>query len=349
MTLDDSILQVAKTWIENQSNLKKTAQKIRNSQIKSQEFIEGNLIHKINSIKVNGTFCAIDGSIACEEFHGPDVALSRSMCSCFQYEDSELKSTNYFPNIRPHLQIDAHSSFGQFEKMRFITLIRLKSELQCAINSVEKFHPNFLLLDGSIAPLTDDKPPADSALLPLYNQLIEIYKTLYSLCQKNNCALIGITKDSRAQRLTEILKSTDSNLKESLNCYDTVFLDHLLEKGERTTALRYSSSPQKNPVFKDLGEFSQKIHAFYLKPVKNDRPLRVEFLSDSNSFSDIASIISNLSALNSNYAYPAILIDVDLRVALEPNEVEGALQTLFIKIGYKQPILKLRRNNRPFR
>lgn len=350
MSLDDSILDVARSWIARQSKLSEVATKVRELNIHSQDFLEGNLIQKINSHKTNGLFCAIDGGIVCEEFHGLDVAISRSNASCFSYEDSKLVKAQYYPKSRPDFEICAHSSLGQFEKMRFISLTRLKSELQCAINSLEEFSPNYLLLDGSIAPLMDDKPPEDSKLAPLYHELISIYKTLYSLCAQKNCALIGVTKDSRAKRLTDIISVCVPSHSESLStCHDTVFLDHLLKKGERTTAFRYSGSPQKNPIFKDLGEFSQKILAFYLKPVEYDRPLRVEFLSNDLSFSQIADAISDLSAINPNYAYPAVLIEADLRAAIEPREVEQTFEHLASKIGHKQPILKLRRNSRPFR
>lgn len=350
MALDDSLLKVARSWLENQSRLKAVASQMRNSCPQSPEFLEGSLIQKINPAKIEGDFCAIDGGIVCEEFHGLDVAIFRSVSACFSYQNSCLSKAQYFPSSRPPLDISAHSALGQFEKMRFISLTRLKSELACAISSLERFSPNFLILDGSIAPLIDDKPPSDSELAPLYEDLISIYKNLYSSCAKKNCSLLGITKDSRGRRLCDILCACQPSASSALSsCHDTVFLDHLLSKGERTSAFRYSGAPQKNPVFKDLGDFSQKILAFYLKPSEHDRPLRVEFLSSAHSFSQIADSISALSAINPNYAYPAVLIEADLRAALEPNEVESQMQSIASKIGSKSPIQKLRRNSRPFR
>jgi len=350
MALDDSLLKVARSWLENQSKLTTIASNMRNSLPKSHEFLEGELIQKMNPTRVSGSFCAIDGGIACEEFHGLDVAAFRSVSACFTYENSKLVKTAYFPSSHPPLEISAHSALGQFEKMRFLSLVRLESELECALNSLNKFSPDFLILDGSIAPLIDDKPPSDSELVSLYDNLISIYKNLYSSCEQKNCSLLGITKDSRGRRFSDILCVADSSSSSVLSaCHDTVFLDHLLQKGERTTAFRYSGSPHKNPVFKDLGEYSQKILTFYLKPVEHDRPLRVEFLSNHHSFSQIADSISALSAINPSYAYPAVLIEADLRAALEPNEVESQIQTLVSKVGGKNPILKLRRNSRPFR
>ena len=343
-------MDVARAWLEKQSKLQKTAKDVRGSNLKSQDFLEGDLIRVINPKGCDCSFCAIDGGIVCEEFHGLDVAISRSVAACFTYSGSKLTEAKYHPKSRPDFEISAHSALGQFEKMRFISLTRLKSELQCAINSLKEFSPDFLLLDGSIAPLMDDKPPSDSQLASSYDELISIYKSLYSLCAQKNCTLIGITKDSRGRRLVDILAKANPQLKEPLStCHDTVFLDHLLEKNQRTSAFRYSGSPEKNQIFRDLGEYSSKIMCFYLKPVEYDRPLRVEFLSSSRSFDQIADTISNLSALNPNYAYPAVLIEADLRAAIEPNEIEQTIESLAVKIGGKRPILKLRRNNRPFR
>jgi len=360
--INNSILDVARCWIENQSKLQSFANKIRNSQIKNKDFLEEKLIQKINACAVDGSFCAVDGSIACEELHGLDVALYRSVATCFVYENSNLKSVKYFPNTHPPLEVRANSLSSQFEKMRFISLVRLKSELDCALNSVQKFSANYLLLDGSIAPLMDDKPANDSILTPIYEELIEVYKNLYSTCISKNCTLIGITKDSRSSKFYDLISDSleqntqnreqnksSEHLAPLKTCSDTVFLDHLLEKNERTCAFRSSNTGQKNQVFNDLGDFSSNIVSFYIKPVEHDRPLRVEFLSSSQSFSQIANLLCILCSLNEHYAYPAILIEADLRVALDPNEVDQALNDLSSRIGLKQPILKLRRNNRPFR
>ncbi|MFH0927504.1 MAG: DNA double-strand break repair nuclease NurA [Candidatus Micrarchaeota archaeon] len=350
MPIDDSIVKLARSWLEAQSKLAQAAQDIKKALPQSREFLETPLIQKMSPQSPSGSFCAIDGGIACEEFHGLDVAAVRSVASCFSYENQKLSSCKYFPSSRPPLEISAISAAGQYEKMRFLSLTRLKSELECAIGSLEKFSPSYLLLDGSIAPLMEDKPPQDSQLTPLYDELILLYTNLYAQCSKKHCTLAGITKDSRARRLVEIICDSSPQAQSPLSsCLDTVFLDHLLCEGERTCAFRYSASPAKNPVLKDLGDHSQNIMAFYIKPMEHDRPLRIEFLSNGQQFSQIADTLSSISSINRNYAYPAILIEADLRAALEQNEVEAQMETLASHIGKKRPLLKLRRNTRPFR
>ena len=131
---------------------------------------------------------------------------------------------------------------------------------------------------------------------------------------------------------------------------DTLFLDYMLKQKERTFSFRYSASPAKNQVLKDLGDWASKILSFYIKPVEGDRPLRVEFLSNSGaSYDEVASIVCGLCSLNKNYAYPAVLIEADLRAAISPQEAEHEISFLRSRLGKDNPLMPLRRNSRPFR
>jgi hypothetical protein len=158
-----------------------------------------------------------------------------------------------------------------------------------------------------------------------------------------------VIKDSRSKRFIEIVSKRFQGEPGFLHTSDTNFLHFLLEAGERTCAFPYSSSPAKHQVLKDLGKWAEKILSFYLKPVEGDRPLRVEFLSGQKPFSEIAQLIYSISCLNKSYAYPAVLIEADLRAALGSEELERAYASLFAKIGRTSAILRLRRNSRPFR
>ena len=82
-------------------------------------------------------------------------------------------------------------------------------------------------------------------------------------------------------------------------------------------------------------------------PVAGDRPLRVEFLEGEKKYGEIIGVIASLSKINRNYAYPAVLIDADLRAAMDPLELERAKRSLSLFAGPE--LLQLRRNSRPFR
>ena len=89
--------------------------------------------------------------------------------------------------------------------------------------------------------------------------------------------------------------------------------------------------------------------ATYLKAAPDDRPIRLEFL-DASHAGEASKAICGLCKGNRRYAYPAILIEADLRAALDPRELEVAYAQLCSKVGMDAVSLrKLRRNDRPFR
>ena len=49
-------------------------------------------------------------------------------------------------------------------------MVRLRSELRCAIECVAKYEPDALLMDGSLLPLPNDRPPQGSELGPLFEK-----------------------------------------------------------------------------------------------------------------------------------------------------------------------------------
>jgi hypothetical protein len=184
---------------------------------------------------------------------------------------------------------------------------------------------------------------------PLYEEVLAAYQSLYESAWKANTTLLGVIKDSRSRRFIDIVQKHSQHEQGFMHTSDTNFLYFMLEPGERTCAFPYSSSSSKHPVLRDLGQWSGKILSFYLKPVKDDRPLRVEFLSGQRTFSEIASAVHSLSCTHKAYAYPAVLIEADLRAAMPPDEFERAYGALFSRLGRRMSLLRLRRNERPFR
>lgn len=351
MQLRESVLDIARNYMQKEKEHRELAQRLRFNlgKVQYKDALEPNLIYKISKKDASTSFAAIDGGIACEEFHGLDIIISRSLAAKFEYKEGKLCAHQYYPSHRPEFGINAKSGLEQFDKLRYISLIRLRSELECAIGCLKKWDLGYLILDGSIAPLLADKPPSDSQMNEDYMQIVGLYQKLYSLCAEKNTYLIGISKDSRGKRFIDMLADIAGEAAPSFaNTTDTVFLDHLLQEGERTFAFKYSSAPTKNPVLSDLGQWASKINTFYIKPIAGDRPLRVEFLSNSGTFDDIASTIAGICSFHPHYAYPAVLIEADLRAAIDPNEVVHTIADLRMRLG-QRGAMPLRRNSRPFR
>ncbi len=323
-----------------ESALEEKASQLRASGHAFQDALENGLALPISEIKVNGTVAAVDGGLLAQEMHGTDLVIARAVAAVFEYSDSGLVSHEYLPNAFPEADYEIKIGLDEREAMAFRSLFRLRKEVECAIEVLEKKNPEYLMIDGSLLPLTADKPPDDSDIAYDYQNVVRLYKKLYESAKTKNCTLLGVIKDSRSKRFVDIAKTAIG-----LHSSDSVFLNHLLKEGERTFAFKYASDVKRHPITRDFGADAEKISAMYLKPVEGDRPLRVELIG--SDFIGIASLVYSLSKINRTYAYPAILIEADLRAALDPLELERAQKSLAMHTGLG--ILPLRRNSRPFR
>jgi hypothetical protein len=255
----------------------------------------------------------------------------RSVGVNFTYSDSALKSFAYHPAKTPQPSFELRNSLDDHEAMLFRSLVRLRSELGCAISTIERFSPQLMLMDGSLLPLPSDRPDDQSGLSSLYLEVIGLYGRLFSISREKGCMLCGVIKDSRARKLSAEL---------GLPCSDTLLCGYLLKEGERTKAMPYHSE-KKGP--KELLSLGEKVQVFYLKASEHDLPLRIEaFDCDVGK---AASLICSLSSISENFAYPAILVEADMCAALDPKELEPIEDSLARLSGLRQ----LRRNSRPFR
>ncbi len=323
-----------------ESTLREKAGQLRCSNHVFRDALEKDLVLPISETKVNGLIAAIDGGLLAQEMHGTDLVIARAVAAVFEYNGSSLSSHEYLPNAFPEADYEIKIGLDEREVMAFRSLFRLKKEIECAIDVLGAKSPKYLMLDGSLLPLTADKPPDDSDIAYDYQNVVRLYKKLFAIAKEKDCTLLGVIKDSRSKRFVDIAKAAID-----VHSSDSVFLNHLLKEGERTFAFRYTSDVKRHPITRDFGNDAESINAMYLKPVDGDRPLRVEFIS--SNFSEVASLIYSLSKINRTYAYPAILIEADLRAALDPLELERAQKSLAMHTG--MGILPLRRNSRPFR
>ena len=348
--MPDRLAEIAEQIASTERAREELASRLRfnSGKIEYAETLERELVHKVPVVQVDGTIAAVDGGIAGEELHGFNFLLMRAVGALFTYQKSKTVSYSYFPSSLPPMQYDVRSGLDSHDVMLHSSLFRLRGELSLAAALVQKHAPSYLMMDGSIAPLLSDKPAEDSEMRPLYEEVLAAYQSLYESSWKANTTLLGVIKDSRSRRFIEIVQKHAENEPGFAHTSDTNFLYFMLESGERTCAFPYSSS-SSHPVLKDLGQWSEKILSFYLKPVKDDRPLRVEFLSGQRTFSEIASLVHSLSCQHKAYAYPAILIEADLRAAMPADEFERAYGSLFSRLGRSASLMRLRRNERPFR
>ena len=348
--MHEKLAEILKNVERLDGERKRVAESLRAEKFETNEAYERNLVMPLTQREVNAKVVAVDGGLLAQEFHGFDLVVARAVGVLFEYEKGKLGKHAYHPCAFPEVEMDVLNALDTHEVNWHKSLFRLKKELEIATESVEKFEPDYLMLDGSVAPLVSDRPDDTSEVRGLYDQVIGRYKKLYETCEKKKCSLVGVIKDSRGKRFIEIIGKKFGQGEEGLaKSTDTTFLQFFLREGERTFAFPYGSDAKRHQVLKDLGEWGAKVGAFYLRPVEGDRPIRVEFVPNGRSYTEIADLVYSLSTINRTYAYPAVLIEADLRAALERIELERTVRDMFMRVGRTGSAMKLRRDSRPFR
>jgi hypothetical protein len=185
-----------------------------------------------------------------------------------------------------------------------------------------------------------------------FDLMLSKVQELYEISAKKKCALIGCVEDSRGNRWRSILQES-LGIEELEEYHDAVLLNELLSKGERSFVFSYTKKPSEHPILNEFRqEWQDKIFAFYIKPSQFDFPLRVEFLNPEGSrpekrVEEIAGIVLAQSSMHKEYAFPAVLIEADLRARLRPEEINLVKDRLLDKLGRNALILR-RRDRRPF-
>lgn len=336
----EKIREAAEHIMALESAMREKAATLRNSNREFPDMLEKGLVIPVPNEKVDGTVAAVDGGLLAQEMHGADIVIARAAAVIFKYENAKLVSHEFWPNAFPESDQDIKIGLDEREILSFRSLFRLRKEIECSIGVMEEKAPQWMLMDGSLLPLTADKPLEESEVFYEYQRVVGLYKKMYKTANEKGCRLLGVIKDSRSKRFTDIVRPAVD-----VRCSDGFFLNHFLNEGERTSAFKYTSDPRRHPITRDFGADTDGVYAMYLKPVRDDVPLRVEFIGQD--FGQVASFINCLSRINKSYAYPAALIEADLRAALDPRELERAQKSLAMHSGMR--IAPLRRNSRPFR
>jgi len=332
------------------------------SDFSSKELLEEKLVFPAEKAPLEGRIAGVDSGFVGKNLFSMDLLIIRGVAAIFDYKGGKLVSSSYLPDFFSFPEpILSNNALEKDEFQCNKSIQRLLEEIRLSKETIEKFSPKFLFIDGSIIPQYADKPRKDSKIESAYHKLISAFQDLYSVAEKKNCELIATVEDSRGSRFRSILQE-EILCKEKAcapenfdDCFDSVLLDYLLAQGERSFAFKYTSKISEHPILNDFdSKWADSIHAFYLKPSAFDRPLRIEFISRekgsalSEHANKIASITFAQSSLNREYAYPAVLIEADMRARLAPDEIEIIYNKIIDKLG-KNFKLKLRRDNRPFK
>lgn len=312
---------------------------------------EGIIRQIVKPSSLNETVVGVDSGFVSQEMPFMDVMLVRATAAIFSYENNQLKKSNYEPTGYqfPHPQVSA-SNLERDEWNKAVSIQRLMHEWNLAKTCIEREKPSFCLMDGSLTPQAMDKPANHSSLMPAYQALLYLVQSTYQAARNQNCQLIGCVEDSRSKRLNEFWQ--ENNIISKNDFSDTLLLSHALSQHERTNVLSYTKNIQEHPVLMDFkADNAKELFVFYIRPSIYDWPLRVEFLSSKEKIiettSKVASFVLRQSMFHKEYAYPAVLIEADLKSRLTSSEIELVMDQLYQKMGSTSQLTK-RRDHRPF-
>lgn len=304
----------------------------------------------LKHVKVAG----VDGGIVKKSLHGFDCMLARAVAVCFNYRNGKVEGVDYFPSRVPVPEPEIIETLSEMDWSHFTSISRQRQEVRTAIECMDKFHPDVLLMDGSIVPHYSDIPSKSSMVYQDYMELVSDCKRLYKKSRDSGISLMGVIEDSRGDSFSRIVKDIFAKGELSPDMIrllektrDTNLLFWALERGERSKTFPYSRNPEKHPVLRDFGELGKEIFSFYLKTAQLDRPVRVDFLKGKDE-DYMASVLLAISGQHPEYGIPAPLIEADNVAKLSEDEINNLYSRILSFAGNSSGLMKLRRNQRPF-
>ncbi|MCX8163367.1 MAG: DNA double-strand break repair nuclease NurA [Candidatus Micrarchaeota archaeon] len=267
---------------------------------------------------------AVDCGFQSFEKFNQTLILYKVCGAIFEYKNSKLFSYSYFPK-NSEIEMEAAEDLDNFENLKFASLTRLKAEISTAIEIIKNNRPDLVLLDGSILPLASDKPSKESVLFVKYLNLVKLYEELFDLSKKNNVLICGVVKDSKSKRFFNLLY--EKGLIEQPRFSDILCLNYILKQKQRTAFFSLEKE------FSEDFSFPNLFLACYIKTSPHLLPLRLE-LSYYEKIIDFPSLFLSLAEIGTNFAYPPILAEVDLRSRLNEKQIEDFVDFLYSK-AYK--------------
>jgi len=324
----------------------------------NEEIPEEKIIIPVKEAEKDISVVGVDGGIAKASLHGLDIIAYRAVGVNFVYKNGSIAKIDYHPSSMPEPdRITIIEALSEIDLSYCFNFIRQIKEIEIALESLKKFKPDMLLLDGSVIPHYVTKPENDFAK-EYYKKLIEKYREFFEETQ--NTIVAGVIEDSRGNKFSDILVRRvfrflqDALPKESADIIgkarDSDVLHHMLKKFERTCIFNYTQDPQHHPIIKEFSKMADKFMSFYVRTVEFDRPIRVDFIANGNP-AEIANKISGFLIATSGhagYGLPAVLIEADQRAKLSHDDLEAFYQDLINKAGNISIVFRLRRENRPF-
>src|SRR3989344_6297845 len=127
----------------------------RDSDIIENHFVTKITPDNLKNLKVG----AVDGGVVQTKLHGINLMVGRAAAVVFDFKNGALFNTNYYPDPFPSVRIFSFAApISERDYSVSLSLERQMMEIGTAKETVEKFSPELMLLDGSVLPLSIDRP-----------------------------------------------------------------------------------------------------------------------------------------------------------------------------------------------
>jgi hypothetical protein len=336
--------------------------------------IDMQLTTKIKPTTLSGLrIVGVDGGLVRKRFRSMDLILTKSIAVIFHFGPEEGPTVDFFPEAFPEPKIrPLMLTLSSVEIDQLASLERIAAELRVTLSVLEEFRPYLILFDGSLFYHPRDRPQSGSIVYEKFQEVLALYKQLYTKARKKQSILVGIVKDSRSTRVAttmgeilphiirkpeifEMMQGVDYRWLLGIS-RDCDILDTFLEEGERSFVFRYSSELQHstNNPSEDIFSWASSIWVTYLKTARDDLPLRIEFLSDDEDDIDTKKIDAALSAIlplssqHPEYGIPTPILEADARAKITVNETRLVIDRLMALSGLTYISLEKRRSRNPF-
>lgn len=335
--------------------------------------LETQLVTRIEPTDLSGLRIAgIDGGLVKRSFRSIDLLLTRGIAVIFEFGPWEGPRVEFFPGPFPEPQVKPiASSLSGLELDQLASLERTATELRVALAVLEKFDTDLILMDGSLFYHPRDRPSTGSPVFEKFQEVMALYRQLYTGAGKRKTTLVGVVKDSRSTRVVNLLGDILPHLVRSPSVFemmqgvdyrwllkisrDCELLDTFLEEGERTFLFSYSSElvQNSNALVDDLSSWASNIWVTYLRTARDDLPIRIEVLvASGNTVQERAEralrAILPLSWSHSEYGVPTPILEADARARISNDETQLIVDRLMALSGLTYASLEKRRSRNPF-
>jgi hypothetical protein len=338
------------------------------------EIAERGLLTAINPVGLSGlSIAGIDGGLVRRRFRSMDLILTRAIAVVFQFGPREGPTVKFFPEPFPEPSVKpVLLTLSGPELEQLASLQRIAAEIRVALAVLEEFRTDVVLMDGSLSYHPRDRPQSGSPVYERFQEVLALYRQLYKKAKKTGTALVGIVKDSRSTRITQVLGEILPHVLRApqifermqgidyrwllKNSRDCDILDTFLKEGERTFAFRYSTELKTNQGSnnEEFTKWASSIWVTYLKTASDDLPIRIEMLMDPDHGLDSRRLDRALAAIlplswqHTEYGIPTPILEADTRARISTNETQLIVDRLMALSGLTFSTLEKRRARNPF-